>query len=112
MMNFDLTKMTAAELRWLESHAGEARKSAVEAGFRQVANELKVGNLDGMDTHQVAALTGMTASQAANWHNKVKAVEAGLNKGWKTITKHYICEEDGSKITLTKETAYFSLIRR
>ena len=61
MMNFDLTKLTAAELRWLESHAGEARKNAVKAGFRQVADELRIGNLEGMDIHQIAALTGMTA---------------------------------------------------
>lgn len=113
MLNInDLKKMTAAELRWLESHVGQERKNAVKTGFRQVADELKVGNLDGMDAHQVAALTGMTALQAANWQNKYKAMEAGLNKSWRTITKHYICEEDGSRITVSKEVAYFSLTRR
>lgn len=111
-MMIDLTKLTAAELRWLEDHAGEARKNAVKAGFQKVADELRQGNLEGMDIHQIAALTGMTALQAANAENKEKAAEAGLNKSWKTITKHYICEEDGSRITVTKEIAYFSLTRR
>lgn len=112
MMNFNLGELTAAELRWLENNVGEVRKNAVKAGFWQVATTLKQDNLDGMDIHQIAALTGMSALQAANAENKEKAEEAGLNKSWKTITKHYICEEDGSRITMTKEIAYFSLIRR
>ena len=112
MMNFNLAELTAAELRWLENNAGEARRNAVKAGFQQVADKLRQGNLEGMDIHQIAALTGMTALQAANIDNKEKATEAGLNKSWKTITKHYICEENGSRITMTKEIAYFSLTRR
>lgn len=112
MMNINLTELTAAELRWLENNVGEARKNAVKAGFQQVANELRIGNLEGMDIYQIAALTGMTALQAANVDNREKARDAGLNKSWKTITKHYICEEDGSRITVTKEIAYFSLTRR
>lgn len=112
MMNFDLTKLTAAELRWLENNVGEARKNAVKDGFRQVADDLRIGNLEGMDIHQIAALTCMTARQAANADNKEKAAEAGLNKSWRTITKHYICEEDGSRITVSKQVAYFSLTRR
>ena len=112
MMNFNLNELTAAELRWLESHVGEARKIAVTAGFREVADELRQGNLEGMDIHQIAAMTGMSALQAANAENKAKAAEAGLNKSWKPITKHYICEEDGSRITVTKEVAYFTLTRR
>ena len=75
MMNFNLAELTAAELRWLENNAGEARRNAVKAGFRKVADELRASNLEGMDIHQIAAMTGMSVLQAANAENKEKAAE-------------------------------------
>lgn len=108
-MMMDLTKLTARELRDIENNIGTIRKNAVKAGFRHVADELRSGPMKEMDIYQIAAVTGMSALQAANEKNVDKAIEAGLNKSWKTVTKHYVCEEDGSRITVSKEVACFKL---
>lgn len=103
MMNFDLAKMTAADLRELMNAANLMRATKVADGFKRVAKTLKEDAPDGWVSHaQVAQMTGMSARQSSNWQNARIARDCGLDPMPRMVTKHYICEEDGSRLTIHK----------
>ena len=103
MMNFDLAELTAAELRELMNTADVIRANKVAKGFKHVAETLKADPLVEWVSHeQVAQMTGMSARQSSNWQNANIADKCGLDAAGRSITKHYICEEDGSRLTIHK----------
>ena len=103
MMNFDLENMTAAELRALMNDANTIRANKVANGFKHIADAMRDGRVENWVSHgRVAQSSGMSARQSSNWQNAKIAYECGLDPMPRYVTKHYVCEEDGSRLTIHK----------
>ena len=102
-MNINLNELTAAQLRALMNEANTIRANKVANGFKRVAEVLREDPIEDWVSHaQVAMISGMSARQSSNWQNAKIAHDCGLDPMPRNITKHYVCEEDGSRLTIHK----------
>ena len=101
MLNInELTNMTAAELRQIESVIKDERKTAVNRAFKKMAEVVKE-NGGQMSAYAAAKAVGMTPGQVWNCNNKYHRIEAGIEYLAQRQTKTFTCLEDGDTITIT-----------